>query len=89
MDCPLGKTTCLHYEVKPAPTSGWVSRVGGRETGPYLSRDMALQLAVADLYRRRRAGCPVRLVVRNAQGAVAADRCLCMDANQLPCAAGA
>lgn len=83
MHCPLGKTTCLRYEVKPAAMAGWVSRIDGREQGPYLSRDMALQLAVADLYRRRQAGGAVRLVVHNDQGAVAADRCLCMDANSL------
>jgi hypothetical protein len=89
MDCPLGNNTCTHYVVKRAGGQGWVSRVDGRDFGPYLSRDLALQLAVADLHQRRKSGCPVRLSVENGQGAVAADRCLCMEAAPPASAAGA
>jgi hypothetical protein len=76
MNCPLGNPKCTRYVVKPS-SSGWVGCADGREYGPYLSRDMALQLAVADVRQRRKAGKPVRLVVEAGGGAVSADRCLC------------
>lgn len=82
MICPFGNEKCTCYVVKPSVSDGWVSSVGGREYGPYLSRDMALQLAVADLHQQRQSGSSVRLVVEDGQGGVSAERCLCAEAGQ-------
>ena len=82
MNCPLGNAKCTYYVVKPSPNDGWVGCADGQEYGPYLSRDMALKLAVADVHRRRKAGQPVRLVVEAGGGAVSADRCLCSEMAQ-------
>ena len=74
---PQDVVNCTRYVVKPSSTSGWINQVDGREYGPYLSRDIALRLAIADVLCRRKAGCPLRLVVENSQGSICAERCLC------------
>jgi hypothetical protein len=73
---------CRQNSVHPSAGHGWVAQIGDRESGPYLSRDMALRVAVADALCRRRCGEPVRLVVKDARGTVRAERCLC---NRFPC----
>jgi hypothetical protein len=70
-------SSCQEYSVHPSAVRGWVAQVGDRESGPYLSRDMALRVAVADALCRRRCGQPVRLVVKDARGTVCALHCLC------------
>jgi hypothetical protein len=70
-------STCQQYSVHPSAVGGWLAQVGDRESGPYLSRDIALRVAVADALCQRKCGQPVRLVVQDARGTVCAWRCLC------------
>ncbi|MEJ2376233.1 MAG: hypothetical protein P8Y53_01425 [Pseudolabrys sp.] len=73
---------CQQYSVRPSLDDGWVAQFGRGESGPYLTRDMGLRVAVADALCRRRRGQPVRLVVKDARGAVCVERCLC---DRFPC----
>lgn len=67
---------CVPCIVKPSANS-WVAQIDNKEFGPYLSCDMALRVAIADALARRRSGCPARVVVQDALGAIRAKRCLC------------
>lgn len=68
--------TCVQCIVKPAANS-WVAEIGDKELGPYLTRDMALRVAIADALACRKAGRPAQIIVKDADGAVCAGRCLC------------
>ena len=74
---PVGEMTCSQCVVKPSAVDGWVTQIDDTECGPYLSRDMALQVAVADALQIRRCGGEVRIVVMDARGTICAERCLC------------
>lgn len=68
---------CVPCLVKPSAHSGWVAQIDDKEFGPYLSRDMALKVAIADALARRQTGCPASVIVTDADGTVRAQRCLC------------
>jgi hypothetical protein len=56
---------------------GWMATLETGIAGPYLTHDMALQLAIGEALRFRRAGQPARVSVLAANGAVRVERCLC------------
>jgi len=68
---------CAEYCIYPASVGGWLAQLNHREAGPYSSLDMALRVAIAEVLRRRKLGQAARLIVKDARGAVCADRCLC------------
>lgn len=69
--------TCSQCVVKPSLTDGWMTQIDSTEYGPYFTRDLALQVAVADALQIRRSGGQVRVVVKDAFGEVCVERCLC------------
>jgi hypothetical protein len=68
---------CAEYRVYPANAGGWFAQLNHREAGPYNSLDMALRVAISEILRRRKSGQAARLTVKDARGAVCAERCLC------------
>jgi hypothetical protein len=69
--------TCLQCCVRPAAAGGWNAQIGKEDRGPYGTRDLALQVAVANALSIRRAGSSVRVVVKDAKGGTRVERCLC------------
>jgi len=69
--------TCSQCVVKPSAGDGWVTQIDNTELGPYFTRDVALQVAIADALQIRRSGGEVRIVVKDARGTICAERCLC------------
>jgi hypothetical protein len=66
--------------VRQAPQGGWNAQIGTENRGPYDTRDLALQVAVANALSIRRAGGGgggVRVTVKDASGGTQAERCLC------------
>ena len=68
---------CTQCLVTPAASRGWTTKVGDIEYGPYLSRDMAMRIAISEALQRRRNGVSALVVVKDARGEVLAKRCLC------------
>ena len=68
---------CTQHLVMPSPNNGWISRVDGRDYGPFLSRDMALRIAVAEALIRRKSGGASRVTVKAGDGTIIAERCVC------------
>ena len=68
---------CMQCCVRPAPTGGWNAQIGDESRGPYDTRDLALQVAVANALSIRRTGSSVRVTVKDATGGTKAERCLC------------
>ncbi len=60
--------------------SGWMVSDGSLPRGPYLSSDMALKFAYFEAANLRRNGKPARISVRQDNGDVIAEYCLCMAA---------
>jgi hypothetical protein len=58
-------------------SGGWTAQVEDQDLGPYQSRDLALQVAIAGALQIRRSGGQVRIVVKDAHGETCAERCLC------------
>jgi hypothetical protein len=68
---------CVQCCVRRAPQGGWDAQIGTENRGPYDTRDLALQVAVANALSIRRAGGGVRVIVKDANGGTQAERCLC------------
>jgi hypothetical protein len=81
MDCAT-VFKCAKCLVEPSGADGWVANTEGGEAGPYLSRDIALRVAVADVKAFRKSGRSVRLVVKDEARRVCAERCLCVHATR-------
>jgi hypothetical protein len=56
---------------------GWLAQIGRADKGPYLSREMAMQVALNEALGLRREGHRARLSVHNERGDVHVERCLC------------
>jgi hypothetical protein len=56
---------------------GWLTQIGQAEKGPYLSREMAMRVALSEALGIRREGGRARLSVQNQAGDVQVERCLC------------
>jgi hypothetical protein len=74
--------TCLQCNVFPAKNGGWLAHVENREVGPYISQELALQVAIAAALQLRRLGGAARVTVRDCDGNICAEhccaeRCLC------------
>jgi hypothetical protein len=68
---------CKIFVICPTPRGGWLAKLGTREAGPYVSRDLALQVAVAEAGQIRSVDQPICIVVEDARGEVSAARCTC------------
>jgi hypothetical protein len=69
---------CLHCCVSPVE-KGWIAQLEHAAAGPFYSRDMALQVAVAEAMHAHRGGQPARVAVRDRDGRIRAAHCLCGD----------
>ena len=69
-------TECTQYVVLPCDVGGWMTRLESRAAGPYVTREFALRVAIAEALQLRGAGGKVRITVQDARGAVSAERCL-------------
>jgi len=70
-------TECTQYVVRPCDAGGWTSCLKTRAAGPYVTREFALRVAIAEALQFRAGGGKVRITVQNARGTVGAERCLC------------
>jgi hypothetical protein len=68
---------CAQYCVYPAKVGGWLAQLEHREAGPYCSRDMALRVALLEIFRMRKKGQAARLTVKDSRGEICTERCLC------------
>ena len=68
---------CKKFVICPNTRGGWLAKLGTREAGPYASRDLALQVAVAEAGQIRSVDQPICIVVEDARGEVSAARCTC------------
>jgi hypothetical protein len=75
LDQSLG---CKKYIVCPSDRGGWIAKIENREAGPYVSRDLALQVAVSEAGQSHTPGQPICIVVEDARGEVSAARCICL-----------
>ena len=57
--------------------SGWLARLGQRDAGPYASRDVALQVVMAEARELRRKDQTVRVAVEDRSGSTKCEVCLC------------
>lgn len=69
--------TCVPYRVYPSDSGGWMLDLETRVAGPYATRHLALQVALAELAHLRAANWPVCIIVADARGEVTASRCIC------------
>lgn len=76
MDC-AATYKCAKCRVEPSESDGWVAQTSDRHAGPYLSREIALRVAIADAKALHKSGRSVRLTVTDDAGEVYAQRCLC------------
>jgi hypothetical protein len=70
MDC----VTCI---VFPTSKQEWMAQLENGSVGPFMSRDIALQVAAIEALRLRQLDRPARLVVAAHDGTVCAERCIC------------
>ena len=68
---------CTQYSVIPNGLGEWTARLKSRDAGPYTTRDLALQVAVAEARQLQVAIQPVCIIVEDARGEVLAARCIC------------
>ena len=68
---------CLRYCIYPSDSGGWTLDLETRVAGPYATRHMALQVALAEAAHLRAANWPVCIIVTDARGEVTAARCIC------------
>jgi hypothetical protein len=69
--------TCVPYRVYPSDCGGWTLDLESRVAGPYATRNLALQVAMAEAAHLRAANWPVCIIVNDARGEVTASRCIC------------
>ena len=69
--------TCTRYLVRPADSGGWTLDLKSRVAGPYATRNLALQVALAEAAHLRAKRNPVCIIVNDARGEVTAARCIC------------
>jgi hypothetical protein len=55
----------------------WMTQLENRAAGPYRTRDLALQAAIAEALRIRRTGRAARVTLTDRKGTNTAQRCLC------------
>ena len=67
---------CTLCAVVPSG-KGWLTQIGKAEQGPYLSREMAIRVALTEALEIGREGGRARLSVQNDGGGVWVERCLC------------
>jgi len=68
---------CVACIVFPTSKQEWMAQLENGSVGPFISRDIALQVATIEALRLRRSDRPVRVVVTAQDGSVRAERCLC------------
>ena len=68
---------CVPYRVYPADSGGWRVDLKTRVAGPYATRHLALQVALAEAAHLRAANWPVCIIVDDARGEVTAALCIC------------
>jgi len=61
----------------PTPSGEWIAQLEHGPAGPFVSRDIALQVAAIEAMRLRHLNRPARITVTRADGSVFAERCLC------------
>jgi len=69
--------TCTQYLVHPADSGGWTLDLQTRIAGPYATRNLALQVALAEAALLRAKNNRVCIVVNDARGEVTSSRCMC------------
>jgi hypothetical protein len=73
---------CVPYRVYPSDSGGWMLDLESRVAGPYTTRHLALQVALAEAAHLRAANWAVCIIVDDARGEVTAARCICATFNQ-------
>lgn len=68
---------CIPCTVFPTAKREWVAHLENGPVGPFLDRDLALRVAIIEAQRLLRSKRPARIVVRDHDGNVRAERCLC------------
>ena len=68
---------CKQLSVCLGGGSGWIAKLDARNAGPYATRDLALQVAVAEALQLFATGQSVCVTVGDAKGDVSAAHCLC------------
>jgi hypothetical protein len=58
---------------------GWTAKVPTGDLGPFMSRDLALRLAISEAMAIRRTGGAARVSVDAADGHARVEYCLCAD----------
>jgi hypothetical protein len=69
--------SCVQCAAVAIEDDRWIVRFEKEKLGPYLNRDIALQVATAEALRVRRTGNPARVAVIDQNGECCAERCLC------------
>jgi hypothetical protein len=69
--------SCSVCTVFPTSRQEWMANLENGPAGPFMNRDLALKVAVVEAMRLRRSNRAARIVVRNEDGRVCAERCLC------------
>jgi hypothetical protein len=57
--------------------NGWVAECGTNRQGPYLSKAIAFHVAAAEAHRLRRENRKVKISLRNENGEIESEYCLC------------
>jgi len=70
MDC----TACI---VFPTSRQEWMAQLESGSVGPFMSRDIAVQVAAIEALRLRQLDRQVRVVVAAPDGTIRAARCMC------------
>ncbi len=70
---------CSAVTVFPTSRQEWVAHLEAGPVGPFMSQDMALKAAITEAMRLRRSNRSARVVVRDWDGSVCAERCLCQE----------
>ncbi len=67
---------CFECSVRPHDNGGWVATTQVGVTGPYMSLDFALRIAIADALMIRGAGGAARVAVLDANSVPRAAQCV-------------
>ena len=68
---------CTQYTVIPNSRGGWSVHLDSRDAGPYATRELAVQVAVAEVHHLQAAHRPVCILVEDARGTILAACCVC------------
>jgi hypothetical protein len=68
---------CIACVVFPTSKQEWMVQLESGSVGPFISQDIALQVAAIETLRLRQSDRPARVVVTAQDGGVRAERCLC------------